>query len=105
MPDRHDAFLAAAEIALAVEASARSSGSSDTVGTVGVCEVFPGAVNSIPSRVRMEIDVRDIDEARRDAVVQKIEQAFEEVARPPRRRERKWSTSTPIRLRNAIRTW
>ena len=80
MPDRHDALLAAAEIALAVESSARSSGSIDTVGTVGVCEVFPGAVNSIPSRVRMEIDVRDTDEARRDAVVLKIRQAFEEVA-------------------------
>jgi ureidoglycolate amidohydrolase len=80
MPDRHDAFLAAAEIALAVEASARSSGSNDTVGTVGVCDVFPGAVNSIPSRVRMEIDVRDIDEARRDAVLQKIQKASEEIA-------------------------
>ncbi len=71
MPDRHDAFLAAAEIALAVETSARSSGSNDTVGTVGVCDVFPGAVNSIPSRVRMEIDVRDTDEARRDCCVAK----------------------------------
>jgi N-carbamoyl-L-amino-acid hydrolase len=81
MPDRHDAFLAAAELALAVEASARSSGSIDTVGTVGVCEVFPGAVNSIPSRVRMEIDVRDTDEARRDVVLLKIRQALEEVAR------------------------
>jgi N-carbamoyl-L-amino-acid hydrolase len=47
------------EIALAVEAGARSSGSIDTVATVGVCEVFPGAVNSVPSRVRIEIDVRD----------------------------------------------
>jgi N-carbamoyl-L-amino-acid hydrolase len=81
MPDRHDAFLAAAEIALAVEASALSSGSRDTVGTVGVCEVFPGAVNSVPSRVRMEIDVRDTDEARRDAVLRKIEAAFEDVMR------------------------
>jgi N-carbamoyl-L-amino-acid hydrolase len=80
MPDRHDAFLAAAEIALAVEASARSSGSRDTVGTVGVCDVFPGAVNSIPSRVQMEIDVRDIDDARRDAVLRKIEQVCEDVA-------------------------
>jgi ureidoglycolate amidohydrolase len=80
MPDRHDAFLAAAEIALAVEASVRSSGSNDTVGTVGVCEVFPGAMNSIPSRVRMTIDIRDIDEARRDAVLRKIERAFEYVA-------------------------
>ncbi len=80
MPDRHDAFLAAAEIALAVEASARSSGANDTVGTVGVCELFPGAMNSIPSRVRMTIDVRDIDEARRDAALRKIEEAFEEIA-------------------------
>jgi len=81
MPDRHDAFLAAAEIALAVEQGARSSGAPDTVATVGVCELFPGAVNSIPSRVRMEVDVRDIDEARRDAVLRKIERACDEVAR------------------------
>jgi ureidoglycolate amidohydrolase len=80
MQDRHDAFLAAAEIALAVEASALASGSRDTVGTVGKCEIFPGAVNSIPSRVRMEVDVRDIDEARRNSVLLKIEQVCEEVA-------------------------
>ncbi len=80
MPDRHDAFLAAAEIALAVEWNARCSGSPDTVGTVGVCNVFPGAVNSIPSRVRLEIDVRDIDQARRDSVLRKIEQACGDVA-------------------------
>jgi len=80
MPDRHDAFLAAAEIALVVEASARSSGSRKTVGTVGICDVFPGAVNSIPSRARIEVDVRDTDEARRDQVLQKIEVACEEVA-------------------------
>jgi ureidoglycolate amidohydrolase len=36
MPDRHDAFLAGAEIALAVEAAAKSTGAVDTVGTVGV---------------------------------------------------------------------
>ena len=82
MPDRHDAFLAAAEIALAVEASATVERlASIPLRTVGVCDVFPGAVNSIPSRVRMEVDVRDIDEARRDAVLRKIEQACEEVAR------------------------
>ncbi len=80
MQDRHDAFLAAAEISLAVEASALASGSRDTVGTVGKCEIFPGAVNSIPSHVRMEVDVRDIDEARRNSVLLKIEQVCEEVA-------------------------
>jgi len=80
MPDRHDAFLAAAEIALAVEAAARSTGSIDTVATVGVCEVFPGAVNSVPSRARIEVDVRDIDQGRRDSVLLKIESAGDEIA-------------------------
>ena len=79
MKDRHDAFLAGAEIALAVEASARSTGSEDTVGTVGVCEVFPGAVNSVPSRVRLDVDVRDIDGTRRDAVLDRIARACDEV--------------------------
>jgi len=75
MRDRHDAFLGAAEIALAVESAARSTGAVDTVGTVGVCDIFPGAVNSIPSRVRIELDVRDIDGSRRDSVLRKIEEA------------------------------
>ena len=80
MADRHDAFLAAADIALAVEAAARATGSVDTVGTVGVCEVFPGAVNSVPSRARLELDVRDIDEARRDSVLKRISTACDEIA-------------------------
>ncbi len=80
MPDRHDAFLAAAEIALAVESAAKSTGAVDTVATVGVCEVFPGAINSIPSRVRVEADIRDIDGARRDAVVQQIHSGIAAVA-------------------------
>src|SRR5437016_3836151 len=54
MPQRRDALCAAAEIALAVESAARSTGSIDTVGTTGVCDVFPGAINSIPVRVRLE---------------------------------------------------
>jgi ureidoglycolate amidohydrolase len=72
MPDRHDALCAAAELILAVESGARSSGAVDTVATVGICEVFPGAVNSIPSRVRLSVDVRDTDLQRRDTVVRTI---------------------------------
>ncbi len=79
MPERHDAFLAAAEIALALEASARSSGAVDTVATVGVCNVFPGAVNSIPSRVGIEVDIRDIDLARRDRVLADLKLAADQV--------------------------
>jgi ureidoglycolate amidohydrolase len=42
--------------------------------------VFPAAVNSVPSRARIEIDVRDIDQARRDQVLRKIEQACKEIS-------------------------
>jgi len=80
MPDRHDAFLAGADLSLAVEAAARSSGSIDTVGTTGICRVFPGAVNSVPSRCDLEIDVRDIDLARRDAVLGRVGDACRAIA-------------------------
>jgi len=80
MPGRKDALAAAAELILALEAAAKSTGAIDTVGTVGVCEVFPGAVNSIPSRVRLETDIRDIDGARRDRVLASLHEACGEVA-------------------------
>ncbi|HEX4319458.1 MAG TPA: M20 family metallo-hydrolase [Acidobacteriaceae bacterium] len=73
MPDRRDALCAAAEITLAIEQAAKSTGAIDTVATVGVCEVFPGAINSVPSRVKLEVDVRDTDAARRDGVLEAIQ--------------------------------
>jgi N-carbamoyl-L-amino-acid hydrolase len=80
MPGRRDALCAAAEITLAVEAAAKNSGAVDTVGTTGVCDVFPGAINSIPVRVRLEIDVRDTDQARRDTVLAHIQKSCDEIA-------------------------
>jgi N-carbamoyl-L-amino-acid hydrolase len=67
-PDRRAEFVAAATAAI------------DTLATVGICEVFPGAVNSIPSRVRMTADVRDIDLARRDAVLAAIRERCSAIA-------------------------
>jgi len=80
MPGRKDALAAAAELILALEAAAKSTGAIDTVATVGVCEVFPGAVNSIPSRVRLETDIRDIDGPRRDGVLDVLKTACADVA-------------------------
>lgn len=80
MPGRKDALAAAAELILALEAAAKSTGAIDTVGTVGVCEVFPGAVNSIPSRVFLETDIRDIDSARRDGVIEALRAACSDVS-------------------------
>ena len=80
MPDRRDALCAAAELILAVESAARSSGAVDTVATVGICEVFPGAVNSIPSRVRLSVDIRDTDLERRDTVMKATENASQSIS-------------------------
>jgi ureidoglycolate amidohydrolase len=80
MPDRRDALCAAAEMILAIELGARTSGAIDTVATVGICDVFPGAVNSIPSRVRLSVDIRDTDLQRRDRVMRTIETRCNSIA-------------------------
>ncbi|HUY82451.1 MAG TPA: M20 family metallo-hydrolase [Acidobacteriaceae bacterium] len=80
MPGRRDALCAAAEAVLAVERAALATGAVDTVATTGTCEVHPGAVNSIPSRVRIEVDIRDIDGARRDRVIGVIRSAIDEIS-------------------------
>ncbi|MGI4757874.1 MAG: M20 family metallo-hydrolase [Janthinobacterium lividum] len=80
MPDRHDALCAAAELVLAVEAAALASGAIDTVATIGTVAVYPGAINSVPSQVRLGLDLRDIDPARRDDVMRRIRSASSSIA-------------------------
>ena len=79
MPDRHDALLAGAEIALAVERAAQGSGSPDTVGTTGVFRIGPGAINSVPAWAELEIDLRDTDLPTREQARTEIEAAVAEV--------------------------
>jgi ureidoglycolate amidohydrolase len=74
MPDRRDALCAAAELILVLEQAARTSGAIDTVATVGICDVFPGAVNSIPAKVRLSVDIRDTNLQRRDKVVRALDE-------------------------------
>ena len=80
MPDRRDALCAAAELILAIENAARTSGALDTVATVGICEVFPGAINSLPSRVQLTLDIRDTNLERRSAAMRTIEVARQAIA-------------------------
>ncbi|XVF38366.1 hypothetical protein REPUB_Repub20aG0095200 [Reevesia pubescens] len=51
------AGLAGAELALAVEKHVLESGSIDTLGMVGILELHPGAINSIPSKSHLEIGI------------------------------------------------
>jgi len=73
MPDRRDALCAAAEVILSVEkhtlAANAASGTSDSVATVGTVAVYPGAINSVPSRVTLTLDIRDTDVARRNQIM------------------------------------
>ena len=80
MPDRRDALCAAAEVILAIEQAARTTGAIDTVATVGICAVFPGAVNSIPAEVRLSVDIRDTELPRRDRVMKTLDEVCRAVA-------------------------
>jgi N-carbamoyl-L-amino-acid hydrolase len=79
MPGRRDALLAAAEIALEVERAALATGVIDSVGTTGILNLHPGAINSIPSHAELGIDMRDIEETRRDAMVKQVLEAIDSI--------------------------
>jgi len=55
-----------------------SSGSADTVGTVGVWRVEPGACNSVPFRAQIEIDLRDTRLESRERALASIRMAAAE---------------------------
>ncbi len=81
MPDRHDAGLAAAEVALAVERAVLATGCPDTVGTTGVFRIESGAINSVPGRATLEIDLRDTAVESRDQAEVGIRNAITEITR------------------------
>ncbi|SEF98760.1 N-carbamoyl-L-amino-acid hydrolase [Bryocella elongata] len=81
MPDRRDALCAAAELILSIErhtlaanAAARAAGHSgvDSVATVGKLEIHPGNVNAVPSRVLVNLDIRDTDVNRRNGTMDAV---------------------------------
>ncbi len=75
---RRDSLAAAAEFVLAVE---RICGvAPELVGTVGKIEALPGAINVIPGRTRMSLDVRAPTDAQRERAVAAIRSAFAGIA-------------------------
>jgi len=77
---RRDELTGASELVLEVERLARQSPSGVTVGTVGVLEVSPGAVNVVPGQVRMDIDIRDSDLEAREAVIDGVLAGLDAIA-------------------------
>ena len=74
---RRDAAAAAAEIVLAVEQ--RCGTAAGLVGTVGKLDVPGGAINVIPGRCELSIDIRAGDDALRDAAVRDVLAAIERI--------------------------
>ena len=80
MPDRRDALCAAAELILSIEHHTLATGAIDSVATVGTCDVYPGAVNSVPGRVTLQLDIRDIDPNRRERIMQAVRRDVEDLS-------------------------
>lgn len=70
MHDRRDALVSAAMIVLAVQEIAQEQASYGTVGTVGLLEVQPGAMNVVPGKVEMWVDFRGIHH---DSIIESIQ--------------------------------
>ena len=75
---RRDAAAAAAEFVLAAERAALAE--PGLVATVGEFDVPHGAVNVIPGRAELTLDVRHQDDAVREPAIARLRAAAEEIA-------------------------
>ena len=77
---RHDALCGASKIILGIEEIAFMQEEPPVVGTVGVVEVVPGAMNVIPGAVKLGVDIRSISKVARDSVVTLIKEFIDVIA-------------------------
>lgn len=57
---RSDAAVAAAKIIIAVQKFAQAEAHYGTVGTVGLVQVLPGAMNVVPGHAQVGVDIRGV---------------------------------------------
>ena len=79
MNRRRDALLSAAELALAVNRIANEMPGRQ-VATVGRIQALPGAPNVIPGKVRMSLEIRDLDSAKMQQVFDQVEAEAKRIA-------------------------
>ena len=72
MNKRQDALLGAAKIIVTLNELVSEIPGAPTVGTVGSLKVFPDSGNIIPEEVTFTVDLRDINEERRNQIEQKL---------------------------------
>ncbi|WP_301835206.1 M20 family metallo-hydrolase [uncultured Veillonella sp.] len=77
---RHDALCGASKIILGIEEVTSMQEEPPVVGTVGIAEVVPGAMNVIPGSVKLGVDIRSISKVARDSVVFLIKELIDVIA-------------------------
>lgn len=77
---RHDALCGASKIIFGIEEVTSMQEEPPVVGTVGIAEVVPGAMNVIPSSVKLGVDIRSISKVARDSVVFLIKELIDVIA-------------------------
>ncbi|PIC70870.1 Zn-dependent hydrolase [Sporosarcina sp. P16b] len=80
MPMRQDALVGAAKVIVKLNQLAQEVPGAPTVSTVGSLQVFPDSRNIIPEKVTFTVDLRDINESRRDHIEQAFLQELENIA-------------------------
>lgn len=77
---RHDALCGASKIILGIEEVTSMQVEPPVVGTVGIAEVMPSAMNVIPGSVKLGVDIRSISKVARDSVVVLIKELIDVIA-------------------------
>ena len=93
MPMRQDALVAAAQVILAVNQIGCANGG-DQVATVGAMKLSPNVANTIPGKVEITLDMRDLSNDYLDQMVTTLERQMVAIAD---------STQTRIHLRSQLR--
>lgn len=76
---RNDPLVGAAEVITEIEKLCKDELEQQTVGTVGILQVFPGSSNVIPSEVEFSLDLRDLNLSRRNKIFNQIEDKLSQV--------------------------
>jgi len=76
---RRDALLGASEIALELEKAAIQEKKCGTVATVGVMNIYSGAMNVVPGEVELKVDIRSISSESRKRVVDHLNQVISQI--------------------------
>ncbi len=76
---RKDALVAASKVVLAVnELATQTPG--EQVATVGYLNVAPNAVNIVPAKVELKIDLRDLSQTHLDNLIEQMREQFAQIA-------------------------